>query len=245
MDKPSSRFEYRAPPVMLSIMGILYMAFPAFYLISNAFYVEEMESFFGDVLFLGLESPLSHKTILTLYLSLLSGVCLFLPRKVMWIVGFFGFAGISYLNFKHLGASDFIVFKPIIVFPILTMLCVAFYFRHPFLDRRDRWYWKNIRYHSAIPCHVVNYDKTAQLVNISKGGACIRWEQAQGRPAVGEIIRCTLKGDLTIHAKVVWDSGKQAGMAFTSMTPAQKSQLRSLIKEVRAREKELGIKEPA
>lgn len=142
-------------------------------------------------------------------LILLSGLLLLLRRKLAWAISVASIAVALAANFHHwyYGAienlnSQFYLFS---TSGCLAILAILFYFRHPHLDRRDRWFSMNVRYKVEVKVPITRpFATEGVIVNISSGGALIDIsEKVVGQFSVDGPLSFKLPSAKEVHGRVV------------------------------------------
>lgn len=111
-------------------------------------------------------------------LLFVSGCLLLLRRKLAWataVLAIFLALGANFVNW-YLGRIEGMSTAVFLLASLgsLAMLGILFYFRYPHLDRRDRWFSKNVRRPITTEVEIVRPVRlTAMLINISSTGALL------------------------------------------------------------------------
>lgn len=169
--------------------------------------------------------PLLEK--MTIVLMPVAGLSLFFQRKTSWLIAIVIPLGLlsrdiyMYLV-ENSSASPF---RPLLINS--GVLIVFYYFRFPYLDRRDailRGVSK--RFTIELPVNVENRSEGAVIRNISSTGCFLQFKSASDLPKVDETIRIHLDGEW-IECQIVRLSELGCGARFRNLTRSQKQKIKN------------------
>lgn len=162
-------------------------------------------------------------------LLLAAGIALLIPRKFSWALAIFVllYTIVYDLTFPNIPGKVVSYTNWISAGCTASIVIVLFYFRFPYLDRRDRWWGIATRYNTNFQARIEGTKDLVTVLNLSKSGALLRFHDSTRSIEVGEIINCVLPNGNSLSAKVVRTYKKNYGVTFKKLS---RKSIRELLK---------------
>jgi hypothetical protein len=177
-----------------------------------------------------IHSPIWDKT--WLILDLITGILLLRPRKYTWGLALATLSISTGFNFYNgFLATGFNLFSWGALASSLSAGVILYYFRYPYLDRRESWWGISQRHSISLPAKLKfdGFEISGLITNISRTGAFFTANEKREHQ-INLTTQAELHiGEISIIAKIERLSTEGYGMAFR--TKLNKSYLESITRK--------------
>lgn len=169
-------------PFVLKILAVSFMLAP-FGNIYFSFLSMKLPSWFIHQNMVWLVSQVSKLDLLWFGLTFISGLMLLKPTKASWALAMISlFAAtvssvVDLFGKKALSDSTHLSYVVLCLVSSLSIVVILYFFRFPYLDRRDRWWGVSRRYRAdaEIDCRVEGSEwSRTNLINFSSSGVLFK-----------------------------------------------------------------------
>lgn len=223
----NTEFKLKKPFVVWFIGCCFMIAGPAN--VIQVLYLEHIANWYEPVMWWKLFSQMSWLDQAVCASLPIAGVSLLIQRKNSWLLAVAFVLGACIQNL-YCFITDAHLLYPVGI-PMLAnsaVLVVFYYFRYPYLDRRERLLGGiSKRYPIALPVYMEGFQGVSAS-SISRGGCFLKFSKKNAAPAVNSTIRVKMD-DMWIEGVVLYHDGKGCGVRFQSPRRLTRSKLRKII----------------
>jgi hypothetical protein len=179
-----------------------------------------------------------------LTLTFVTGILLLIQHKTSWMIAIFNLLLILAINIYRgyttgeLIDVDYSYFKTQVAFSVMGTiagLCVVFYFRYPYLDRRAGWFHYALpRFNVETPIKLMGQDVyLGKSVNLSLSGVLVDLERPlgpSGNMKYIDVIFPEVK-NLKVEAQIIKYTGTQVRLKFRGLRGETRKSLQDWLED--------------
>lgn len=220
---------YRRKPLWIYVVATLFILTPFLHLMMTLRSAGETEWWSPSAWWLWVHHLNPAPAVISTLLAL-AGLSILFVRRWAWWLGMLALGALCVYNIALISHSfsDDPLTRMVATLGSLSLLVLLFFseFKQPFFNERLRWWESEARYMVSVPVKIMNTDKHALLVNISKSG--IYLEPYDKDTALDLPTEITVEVNSELQLPCIYSRATEKGVAykFVKITKHQSRYLR-------------------